>query len=112
MLIESVQYEGVVHGLPEYHYRKLIGHLRNAFEEVDYEYHGDSGSLLMRGASDMFAQDPENLTASLDLMVAQFTDHARGVLLEKKWNLDGDVTLTAYIIKGKSWSSGSVEFDA
>lgn len=111
MLIENVQYEGIIYGLNEYHYRKLIGHLRNAFEEVDYEYHGNSGSLLMRGASEMFSTDPENLTSSLDLMVTQLADDAKGVLLEKKWTLDGSVTINAYIIEGKSWKCGSVDFD-
>ncbi len=111
MLTESVQYEGIIHGLTEYQYRKIIGHLRNAFEEVDYEYHGDSGSLLVRGDSAMFAQDPENLSATLDLLCSQFNDDAKGVILEKKWTLDGTVTISAYIVKGKAWQAGSVDFD-
>jgi len=111
MLTENVLYEGIIHGLTEYQYRKLIGHLRNAFEKVDYKYHGDSGSLLVRGASAMFAEDPENLTATLDLLTNELADGAKGVILQKQWTLDGTVTLSAYIIKGKSWQSGSVDFD-
>ncbi len=111
MLTERTLYEGLVHGMTEYRYRKLIGHLRNAFEEVDYEYHGDSGTLLVRGVSDMFDADHENLTATFDLLVDQFQDDARGVILEKKWSLDGTVTVNGYFFKGKSWSVGSLDFE-
>lgn len=103
MEIGRVEYEGWIYGIGEWQYSKISKLLKSALEQVDYEYlDGGVGGVRLNGSSAMFDEDEENLFATFDLLADQVADGGRGVVLAKRWDQDGAMSLTAYELGPKS----------
>ena len=92
-----IEYEGRIYGIGEWQYSKVSKLLKSAFDTVDFDYLDDNtGAVRVAGVSPMFEEDEENLTATFDLLADQIIETGKGVILAKKWNMDGTLELAMY----------------
>jgi hypothetical protein len=110
MKLNRPEFEGVIYGIEDLPYRKIVQLFKNAFEQCEYEFIEDkpAGAMILSGAKDLLLSE-EDRVAMFDLVCAMLTEDARGMILSREWSEDGAVRLTQYVFKRGAWEEKPLE---